>query len=607
MQNNENIKLNKKKQSVDEPVHHRNSRTKENSENETTSTKQVKYAKQTKSEAVRHRTFVLSLLTLVLSVLVLALSFTYSQLSASKTATGSITFTLESPAVTYETPLNFKYENGIMTYGLTTDGGTDLSSVPYNITIDSDNILSSYYALVGFQFINASTNAEITSDITFGASPSFGSVAMSALSYDATYNSFVSKTSTAVAKGSKLNLMSYFGIMNLSNLSVTTIKVNVLLILDKSSNLRSVNRTQNTFVANVQNVFVPAPAIFELGSDWSTDFYFYTYPNVNHGGMLLVTSNSNWSWYYEQDAKYDNLTIDISSGYYFKIEFCLNYSFLKNNTGVDVTENGWTWSSNKLYSNLTIDGITYLVEFVNNSNGKTTLYVTSITKSSSTQINFYNVIGFRTAGIYVKSGKDISISKTFSTQSMSSFTQIDVNFYSSNKADNMIFVKNCKVNYGTKYASGCIDGNTKVSTGFNGEYKLAKHINVGDKVLSFNMTTFEWELREVLFAHSHFEKVIYRVELANGSFIELTSGHPIYTRRGWSVCDSSMVTHDMNIYPDILQKQDLQVGDKVKYGDEWIEISKIIKNDEEREVFGYAIDVNHNIVANGILVHNSTA
>ena len=606
LQNNENIKLNKKKQSVAEAVRRRNSRTKENSDYGTTSTKQVKYVKQAKSEAVHHRTFVLSLLTLVLSVLVLALSFTYSQLSASKTATGNITFTLESPAITYETPLNFKYENGTMTYGLTTDGGTDLSSVPYNITIDSDNILSSYYALVGFQFIDASTNAEITSGITFGASPSFGSVAMSALSYDATYNSFVSKTPTAVAKGSKLNLMSYFGIMNLSNLSATTIKVRVLLILDKSSNFQSVNRTQNTFVANVEIKKIPMPSVFELGSDWS-NFYFNTVPSTNGFSGMHVIPYKTGNAIYNGKNNYTALTINISANFYFKVEFDLNCNFLLNNNGADITESNWTWSSNKLYSSVTVDNITYLVEFVNDSSGKTTMSITSLTLSSGTVIDFGHIIGIGFSGYYgtinVPYGTNFNESKMFMSTT-TDFSVINVKFYSSNDLNNMQLISGANVNYRIYDFEACVVGDTKVATGFNGEYKFAKDIVAGDEVLTFNMTTFEWELCKVTSTFSHKVESTYKVELSSGDYIQLTSGHPIYTRRGWAVCDSSRYDHDMLIYPEILQKQDLQVGDKVKCQNDWVEITRITKIDGEIDVYSITIEGNHNYVGGGMLVHN---
>ena len=607
LQNNENIKLNKKKQSVDEAVRRRNSRTKENNDDGTTSTKQVKYVKQAKSEVVHRRTFVLSLLTLMLSVLVLALSFTYSQLSASITATGNIAFTLESPAITYETPLNFKYENGIMTYGLTTNGGTDLSSVPYNITIDNDNILSSYYALVGFQFIDTSTNAEITSGITFGASPSFGSVAMSALTYDATYNSFVSKTSTAVAKGSKLNLMSYFGIMNLSNLSATTIKVNILLVLDKSSNFQSVNRTQNTFVANVKTVVrtVTKPS----GYSWEVDPTYYTpiYITSNQSNM----SNSTYieaSTSGNAPSKHDPFAIVISTGYYFKVVFNLGIKVFYENTGSDITYDDWLCSGTKVSKTITVSNYNYLVEWVLNSSDTTDLFITCMTPynlSSSDYISFLTVLNAIEVPLSATNG-------LWTKNSESAYRSIKVSLYGADNSSDLTnmslldsaFLTQSTVNFRAVYSSGCVVGDTKVTTGFNGEYKLAKDIVEGDEVLTFNMTTFEWELCKIIGTSTHKTETTYKVSLANGEVLQLTSGHPIYTRRGWSVCDSSQYDHDMVIYPEILQEQDLQIGDKVKCGDEWIEITGISKIEGEVSVYGLTIEGNHNFLANGMLVHN---
>ena len=133
----------------------------------------------------------------------------------------------------------------------------------------------------------------------------------------------------------------------------------------------------------------------------------------------------------------------------------------------------------------------------------------------------------------------------------------------------------------------------------NGITKNIEDVEVGDKVLSYNETTNEYEEDEVIGLITNPNTTnIARITLVDGTKIEMNEYHPIYTENGWK-----SLTNYNNL--PTLTKEDKVLSTNGEFKEilsmeQWIEDEPILS-------YNLTVKNNHNyfVGKTPILVHNA--
>ncbi|HQQ39692.1 MAG TPA: ribonucleotide reductase N-terminal alpha domain-containing protein [Bacilli bacterium] len=140
--------------------------------------------------------------------------------------------------------------------------------------------------------------------------------------------------------------------------------------------------------------------------------------------------------------------------------------------------------------------------------------------------------------------------------------------------------------YKIETTNPCLTGDALVSMS-DGSKKMIKEIEVGDKVLSYNLKSYEVEEQEVLYSGLTRENAnIIEIELEDGRLLKLTPEHKVFTEnRGY--VEARLLNEDDLILT--FDKLDMLIG------------INVIKNED---VYDIKVNKNNNFFANEILVHN---
>ena len=156
-------------------------------------------------------------------------------------------------------------------------------------------------------------------------------------------------------------------------------------------------------------------------------------------------------------------------------------------------------------------------------------------------------------------------------------------------------IKNCD-------DGGCFAAGTKILMSDN-TIKNIEDIKVGDYIVAYDENTQQFVNKRVFksFPHRNTAKMI-RVELSNGTTIDLTPGHPLLTTQGWK-------SKDLNdsLYEHKVEATWLHVGDTVLGYDTDVQVVDIndINISSNYTSYNIAVEDCHTFVANNIVVHNS--
>jgi len=153
-------------------------------------------------------------------------------------------------------------------------------------------------------------------------------------------------------------------------------------------------------------------------------------------------------------------------------------------------------------------------------------------------------------------------------------------------------------------AYGCITGDTQILLG-DGTIKSAKNVIEGDLLFTYNEDTKEFENNRVVSIMKNLKNDIIRINFTNKQFIELTSGHPVLTEKGWASYDNSK-TRKENLYNNSTLYQ-LKPKDKcLSINNEYLEIDSIeILDSDLIEVYDFTIDKTHTFIGNNVILHNA--
>ena len=153
----------------------------------------------------------------------------------------------------------------------------------------------------------------------------------------------------------------------------------------------------------------------------------------------------------------------------------------------------------------------------------------------------------------------------------------------------------------------CFKSRTQITTSLNGDTQSIETLKAGDLIVSYNTQTKENYYTKIkkLVINTHSISMA-KVYLDNGSILDVTDYHPLYTIEGFkSITDKR--------YPK------LEVGDILPvFGNKETIITNIELYKNEKPITTYTLDIidlnedidndlNDNYYANGIIAHNASA
>ena len=152
---------------------------------------------------------------------------------------------------------------------------------------------------------------------------------------------------------------------------------------------------------------------------------------------------------------------------------------------------------------------------------------------------------------------------------------------------------------------GCVLYNTDILLADN-TTKQAKDIQIGDVLQTYNEDTQEFESNRVLAVLPNKKRDIIKVTFNDNTFVNLTSGHPFLTQKGWASYDNDKTVKE-KLYEGAELYQ-LEVGDKCLTQDGTFKAINSIERDESElaDVYDFTIENTHTFIGNNCVLHNAT-
>ena len=259
----------------------------------------------------------LTLINIIISIL--AVSFialtTFGALKDSKTATGTIAFTFDSPALCFDNGVEMFYSNvgldgtlnnGEISYG-NSNGISLVTDSKYKVAIDDQNQLSQYYVKIEYIFSDlSSTESLISFD---SATYKFGETSLGAVTADSVLKNRFSLTSTATVKtGVTFNLfepLSHFTYIGEQLTTSTTPQTIYIVISADTKKDMSDSRAQATISGQIGFNVVVGSTVTGV-SDLNNVIIENLYQN---GTYKSSTVSSSVSVTVSNPAKYTKITM----------------------------------------------------------------------------------------------------------------------------------------------------------------------------------------------------------------------------------------------------------------------------------------------------------
>lgn len=142
--------------------------------------------------------------------------------------------------------------------------------------------------------------------------------------------------------------------------------------------------------------------------------------------------------------------------------------------------------------------------------------------------------------------------------------------------------------YHSKQYAECVTPNSEILVDLNGGHKLAKNIQENDQIIYYDFDEDKIKLGKVENVYIHKDATNFvRYEFLDGTFLEVTDYHPIYTQSGWK----SQTQRNGYFMP--------QIGDQVKTSNGWKELVNIKIYTDLEDCYDFkVIDENGNEVRN---------
>jgi len=134
----------------------------------------------------------------------------------------------------------------------------------------------------------------------------------------------------------------------------------------------------------------------------------------------------------------------------------------------------------------------------------------------------------------------------------------------------------------------------------DGTSKPIEQVQVGDEVLSYDILNKKYARAEVLELYSRVRDGYNILSFSDGTKLEVTDEHPIYTKRGWASVNPDATEKNTHLEMVALAQGDLVFKD----GNSWITISKIESIKKEVKIYNLRVSDYNTFFAGDVLVHN---
>ena len=154
--------------------------------------------------------------------------------------------------------------------------------------------------------------------------------------------------------------------------------------------------------------------------------------------------------------------------------------------------------------------------------------------------------------------------------------------------------------YGTHWQGAeCVFPKSNILTSIEGTTKLAEQMKEGDSIAYYDFEQNQVEIGKVNKVYIHPKATSFvKYKFEDGTYLEATSYHPIYTKQGWK----SLTKRNEYKAPEI--------GDEIKTEKGWKKLISIKKFTGVEDCYDFAIEtmdgkIINNYFANGTLVQGS--
>lgn len=149
---------------------------------------------------------------------------------------------------------------------------------------------------------------------------------------------------------------------------------------------------------------------------------------------------------------------------------------------------------------------------------------------------------------------------------------------------------------------GCCVYEDTLITLADGTTKRADEIEIGDKILNYNFETGELEVDTITDILQRNRLELITINFTDGTQLKITNDHPLFTELGWKCYDCELGSM---VYGNLGITDSFKVGDKLfslsKYFDKEIESITYEENEKGYNTYQFGTEKNDNYFANGVL------
>lgn len=156
--------------------------------------------------------------------------------------------------------------------------------------------------------------------------------------------------------------------------------------------------------------------------------------------------------------------------------------------------------------------------------------------------------------------------------------------------------------------SKCIKYDTKILLS-NGSSISIQDIQVGEKIISLNESTLKFEHDEIVAKTESGVKNLIKIKTKTGKIISMTVDHKVLTFDGWKLAGDLTLLDKIaspRSVPNLLAMQFKTRLETLEKADVFWDSIVEISEDKSALTFDVETKINHNLVTNGLVTHNST-
>ena len=141
-------------------------------------------------------------------------------------------------------------------------------------------------------------------------------------------------------------------------------------------------------------------------------------------------------------------------------------------------------------------------------------------------------------------------------------------------------------------------------TSLDGDCKNIEDLQEGDLVVSYNIESGKKELKAVTLCASHIVEAVYHIKFDDGTKIDVSGGHPLYSKRGWVINDFNDTDGDYLA----MGLTKMEIGDEFEtFEGRTVKVESIeCEADLTIPLYDIAVEGLHNYFANSIIAHNAS-